>query len=252
MGMLAPLALALSAQIALGGSFVPQTDKPLVETEAPPAKLAASHIQVAYKGSAWAPAQVTRTREEAREIAGQAVQRLRTGADFAELVRELSDDESKSQDGYLGIFEPRTMVDAFAQAVEALEVGHTSDVVETPFGFHVIRRELVVRTSHIVIGYEGSSIARSNQKKKITRTKEEALALARELVIEARKPGADFAALAREHSDGPTGPQGGDLGVFARGQYLPEFEKASFALKKGEISDVVETVYGFHVILRTE
>jgi peptidyl-prolyl cis-trans isomerase C len=69
----------------------------------------------------------------------------------------------------------------------------------------------------------------------------------RDILTEARS-GADFAALAEKHSEGPSGPKGGDLGFVPRGRLEPPFEKAAFALKPGEISDVVQTRFGFHVI----
>jgi peptidyl-prolyl cis-trans isomerase C len=65
---------------------------------------------------------------------------------------------------------------------------------------------------------------------------------------EARKPGADFAELARTHSEGPSAPQGGDLGFVPEGRFVPEFEAAARSLKPGQISDVVETRFGYHVI----
>ena len=64
--------------------------------------------------------------------------------------------------------------------------------------------------------------------------------------------GADFATLAAERSEGPSGPRGGDLGTFGRGQMVGPFEEAAFALEVGEISDVVVTQFGFHVIEVTE
>ena len=66
------------------------------------------------------------------------------------------------------------------------------------------------------------------------------------------KKGADFAELARKHSDGSSGPKGGFLGRFPRGQMVPAFDTALFALHPGEISDFVETPFGFHVIKRFE
>ncbi len=60
--------------------------------------------------------------------------------------------------------------------------------------------------------------------------------------------GADFANLARERSTGPSGPQGGDLGWFSRGQMVAPFEEAAFALEPGTISDPVQTQFGWHVI----
>lgn len=59
---------------------------------------------------------------------------------------------------------------------------------------------------------------------------------------------ADFATMARQYSEGPSGPQGGDLGFFKRGELAPEYEATAFELKQGEISDPVETVFGIHLI----
>jgi peptidyl-prolyl cis-trans isomerase C len=79
--------------------------------------------------------------------------------------------------------------------------------------------------------------------------RQKARAEAQGVLTSAKKKGADFAALAKQHSqDQGSAVSGGDLGFVARGQTVPAFEQAAFALKPGEISGVVESPFGFHVI----
>jgi len=83
-----------------------------------------------------------------------------------------------------------------------------------------------------------------------TRTKDEAQALIQRLHSEVAE-GGDFAALAREHSDCPSGKSGGDLGRFGRGQMVGPFEDAAFGLDVGATSAVIETDFGYHIVRRT-
>jgi parvulin-like peptidyl-prolyl isomerase len=69
-----------------------------------------------------------------------------------------------------------------------------------------------------------------------------------ESVLAEAKADADFAELARKHSEGPSASMGGDLGFISKGQTTPPFEQAAFDLEPGEISGVVKTSYGFHII----
>ncbi len=101
-----------------------------------------------------------------------------------------------------------------------------------------------VTASHILVMHEGSP--RSSE----TRTKEEALTLIEELKGKITD-GADFAELAGESSDCPSGSSGGSLGAFGRGQMVKPFEEAAFALDAGETSDIVETEFGYHLIFRS-
>lgn len=78
-------------------------------------------------------------------------------------------------------------------------------------------------------------------------TRAEKLEKAKE-ILELARQGKDFAELAKEYSEGPSGPNGGDLGFFGRGAMVPAFDEAVFSLQPGEISDVVETRFGFHII----
>lgn len=101
-----------------------------------------------------------------------------------------------------------------------------------------------VKASHILLMYQGS--ARSSA----TRTKDQALQQI-EQIKQQIDGGADFAQLAQQHSDCPSGQQGGDLGSFGRGQMVKPFEDTTFGMAVGSVSDVVETDFGYHIIKRT-
>ena len=99
--------------------------------------------------------------------------------------------------------------------------------------------------AHILLMYKGSA----NASEEITRTKEEAYQEIQNL-LERAKAGEDFAELAKEFSNCPSGKNGGDLGEFSKGDMVKPFEAAAFNLKKDEISNIVETRYGYHIIKR--
>ncbi|MEM2081462.1 MAG: peptidylprolyl isomerase [Candidatus Bathyarchaeia archaeon] len=71
-------------------------------------------------------------------------------------------------------------------------------------------------------------------------------------VLERLKKGEKFSAIAQQVSLCPSKKRGGDLGTFTRGKMVKEFENAAFALKKGEISGIVKTQFGYHIIKRLE
>jgi parvulin-like peptidyl-prolyl isomerase len=101
----------------------------------------ASHVLVMYRGSMRAPETVTRTKDEARTRAQDVLRRARAGGDFAALAREFSDEPGASdRGGSLGRFGRGMMVGPFETAAFALRVGAVSDLVETPFGYHIIKR----------------------------------------------------------------------------------------------------------------
>ncbi|MBI4831796.1 MAG: peptidylprolyl isomerase [Candidatus Lindowbacteria bacterium] len=99
-----------------------------------------------------------------------------------------------------------------------------------------------VKASHILIKVDQNAdpAQKAEARKKI------------EEIQQKLKEGADFAELGKEHSDCPSKVKGGDLGYFRRGQMVKPFEEAAFALNPGEMSDIVETNFGFHIIKVTD
>jgi hypothetical protein len=106
-----------------------------------PEEVQASHILISYKGADRADANISRSKEDAKAEAERIRDLiLNKGEDFAKLAGEYSDGPSKSKGGDLGKFKFEVMAKAFSEAAFALDVGSVSEVVETGFGFHVIKR----------------------------------------------------------------------------------------------------------------
>jgi peptidyl-prolyl cis-trans isomerase C len=102
------------------------------------------------------------------------------------------------------------------------------------------------RASHILINFESDDPnADPNTAKQ--QAKEKA-----EQILERVRNGEDFATLAKEYSTCPSAKDGGDLQFFRKGQMVPAFEQAAFALEIGQVSDIVETQFGFHIIKLTD
>jgi peptidyl-prolyl cis-trans isomerase C len=95
-----------------------------------------------------------------------------------------------------------------------------------------------VKASHILIkaGADAGEPEKAEARKKIKEVQQKL------------KDGGDFAALAREYSEGPSNTSGGDLGFFRRGQMVKPFEDAAFAMEPNQVSDIVETRFGYHLI----
>ncbi len=132
-------------------------------------------------------------------------------------------------------------------AVQSQIISMTEQVMASEYIKH-IQAEIKINDDEIKAYYEGNKkeFQQPEQIKArhiLVKTEDEAKAVRKEL--ETNK---DFAALAKDKSTGPSKTKGGDLGWFGRGQMVPEFEQVAFSLKKGEISDVVKTKFGYHII----
>jgi peptidyl-prolyl cis-trans isomerase C len=99
-----------------------------------------------------------------------------------------------------------------------------------------------IHAKHILIRVdEKNSVADTNQAKLQAKAKAQQ-------ILEQIKAGASFEELAKQYSACPSGKDGGDLGMQPKGTFVPEFEKAAFALKPGQVSDIVQTSFGYHII----
>lgn len=216
-------------------------------------------LVVAYQGAPGAAETVVRSKEDALERARMLSRMARGGDRLAELVRKYSDRAGAVED--LGLFrlrpaQPGVFGAQVSEAAARLDIGDISDAVEGPEGFFVIERRADppqgptrISARHILISYKGAEHALPGA----TRSEQEARAIAEQVARKAKEPGADWNELARQYTEEPGSKEtGGDLGRFGRGQMVKSFESAAFALNVGDVSAVVQSPFGFHVVQRYE
>jgi hypothetical protein len=236
--------------------------EPVKQPEAPPApkfppgeadEACAKILVVAWQGAEGAAETVTRDKPAAQARAAELREKLASGTAFSDLAKETDEPKTGAKGGAMGTYARDKWPEKYAplkDIVFALGLGETGPVVEHPHGLVIAQRCKVekVHTRHILIRYKGAK----NAEPKIKRSKEDAQKLAEKLRGEASKAGADFEALAKKQSEDGSAERGGDLGPVGRGMFAPPYEAAAFALKPGEVSAVVESDFGFHIIQRVE
>ena len=178
--------------------------------------------------------------------AEEALARLREGADFLQISSVYSDAPNALQGGDLGWRPLGRLPTLFAQAAAAMKTGDLAGPLRSPNGFHILKlvdkraigQQVVVersRTRHILV--------------RLNEVVSEQEARRRLLDIRARVlAGADFAELARTQSEDASAARGGELGWVAPGDTVPEFEQVVMALAPGEVSQPVQTPFGWHLI----
>jgi parvulin-like peptidyl-prolyl isomerase len=222
----------------------------------PPALIAVRVLLVGHKDEATGSGP-ERTRPEALERARMLSTMAKQSDKLSDLVMHYSDRPGASEDQgvvRLRTADPSPFPPAVVEAALPLPVGGVSRPIETAQGYVVLERLTNpplgperISARHILISHAGSSKPAPG----VTRSAAEARALAEQIAGQAHAPGADFTALAKQYTEEPQGKErAGDLGAFGRGQMVPAFEKAAFALNVGEVSAVVETPFGFHIIER--
>ena len=165
-------------------------------------------------------------------------------SEFAEVEDDSSFIKLNSDISSLPTFYSPTAIPAsISDTISKMAVGQIYGPVEEESGIVIYKliakgsdtTGQFVKASHILINAE-------------ERSDSEASSLANTILRQARS-GADFASLARQYSDGPSGPNGGDLGWFGKGQMVKEFEEASFSMEEpGVYPEVVKTQFGYHII----
>ena len=185
-------------------------------------------------------------KDAARRKAEALADSLRAGADFADLAKRYSDDAGSARNGGdLGEARRGVFVKEFEEAVFALKPGEVSPVVETPFGFHIVklmeRKGEAVRAQHILIRVQKTGESDDAAKQKLLALRARILA------------GEDFVVLARaESQDEATRNLGGDLGLLEVQQLGDDMKLIQQKLKDGEISEpskiTFERDYGFALV----
>jgi len=190
---------------------------------------------------------------KAYKKAEDAINELNDGVDFGTVAKKYSDDFTAQQNnGDLWYFTAGMTIPEFEDAIYALKIKeHSKKPIRTMYGLHIVRltdkrpRYESIRASHILLqetkdslGHIVDSIGTYNKAKSI---------------LEKIKAGEDFSKLAMENSQDPgSAPKGGDLGFFDRRRMVQPFDSAVFMLKPGQVSELVRTPFGWHIIKMTE
>lgn len=178
--------------------------------------------------------------------AEQALQRAREGENFAQLTAAFSDAPDALQGGDLG-WRPLDRLPAlYAEVASKLKIGEVSDVLRSSAGFHLVK--LIAKRG----GAEAPAVQQTHARHILIRinevVSEEEARRKLENLRERLVNGANFAELARLYSQDGSAAKGGDLGWLNPGDTVPEFERAMNALKPNEISPVVQSPFGMHLI----
>jgi len=192
------------------------------------------------------PEQVAAARARVDEVRAEAV----GGADFAKLAASYSDGPNALKGGALGWRSAERLPGLFATALKDMKPGEVSAVLRSPAGFHLLklvdRRDAggVVGAPQVTQTHARHILIKTNEAVSENDARRRLLDL-RERIT---RGGADFAELARLHSEDASAARGGDLGWLYPGDTVPDFERAMDALKPGELSQPVQTPFGWHLI----
>ncbi len=213
--------------------------------------LSAAHILIMHTDSEGTSPLIKRTKEEAKALADKLTLELKGGAEFAKLAQDNSDCPSKAHGGDLGSFKPADMAEAFSKAVDEAKVGEITGPVETPYGYHIIKRQKAeppetLAASIILVLHKDSMpnpIAAKRTKEEAKKRIEEALAKL--------KAGEDFKKIAEAYSEHPSKAHGGHMGNFTSMDRSPDIVKLIKGLEMGKFAEeILATPLGYHIYMR--
>jgi peptidyl-prolyl cis-trans isomerase SurA len=218
----------------------------LAETKAERVEFNLAHILVRIPEQA-SPERV----EAARGRADKVVSEARGGGDFGRLAASYSDAPDALQGGVIGWRAQDRLPDLFVAALDKMKPGDVSEVLRSPAGFHVVK--LLERRGAGGAADSGAPVQQTRLRHILIRTGDsvsDADARRRLLTLRERivGGGADFAEMARVHSDDGSAARGGELDWIYPGDTVPDFERAYLELKIGEVSEPVRTPFGYHLI----
>jgi peptidyl-prolyl cis-trans isomerase SurA len=208
-----------------------------------------SQIMVGIPQNA-SPEQIAARRARADEV----VRQLRTGADFAKMAATYSDAPDALKGGEIGWRDPDRLPTLFSTELRKLKPGQSTPVIKSNTGFHILK---MVDKRSLAENKDPQAAAAAEQQTharhilmKVTPTMTEAEVKRKLLELKEKidNKAATFDDLARQYSQDATASKGGDLGWLVSGDIPAEFETAMNQLKPGEMSGVVQTPFGFHLI----
>ena len=188
------------------------------------------------------PEQLQKLKTKAEQI----LDRLKKGEDFAQVAAAYSDAPDALQGGNLGFRTMDRLPNIFAEAVPKMQPGQLAPILRSPNGFHILK--LVAKKGGAAIPAVQQTHARHILVKVNEVVSETEAKRKLQAVRERLEHGGDFAELARLYSQDGSAPKGGDLGWVYPGDTVPEFERAMDALKINEVSQPVQSMFGWHLI----
>ncbi len=175
-----------------------------------------------------------------------------SGEDFNEVARKYSIDRAVVRNGgHMGWLLSDRVPYTFEKAAYQTPVGNISDIVETPYGYHIVRVESERPASGNVLVQHILKLTQGHPEEDVPKIKSKIDSIHSLLVLNGDS--IDFSEVARRESEDPgSASKGGSLPWFGRGRMVPEFEETAFSLANGEISEPFKTSYGYHIIKRLD